>query len=45
MTMHPILKFWAPLAAVLLSSVAAQPIANERYTLAPAADGAVQLTA
>jgi hypothetical protein len=45
MTMHPILKFWAPLAAVLLSSVSAQPIANERYTLAPAPDGAVQLTA
>ena len=33
------------LAALVLSAVSAQPIANERYTLAPAADGAVQLTA
>ncbi|WP_414660930.1 glycoside hydrolase family protein [Horticoccus sp. 23ND18S-11] len=44
MTTHPLLKIWALLAAVL-SSLSAQPIRNARYTLEPAADGAVQLTA
>jgi hypothetical protein len=32
-------------APLLLASLSAQPLTNERYTLAPAADGAVQLTA
>lgn len=44
MTTNPILKPRALLAALLLTSASAQPIANDRYTLEPAADGAVRLT-
>ena len=45
MTTHPIFKLWAPVAALLFSSLSGQPLTNDRYTLAPAGDGAVQLTA
>lgn len=44
MTTNPILKLRALLAALVLGSASAQPIANDRYTLEPAADGAVRLT-
>ena len=45
MTTHLLLKLRWLFAALLLSSASAQPISNERYTLAPAADGAVHVTA
>ena len=45
MTMHLHLKLRWLFAALLVSSASAQPISNERYTLAPTADGAVQFTA
>ncbi len=45
MTTHPIVKAWILCPALLLSSLFGQPLANDRYTLAPAADGSVQLTA
>ena len=32
-------------APLLLATLSAQPLANDRYSVAPAADGAVQLTA
>lgn len=44
MTTNPILMLRALLAALLLASACAQPIANDRYTVEPAADGAVRLT-
>ena len=40
-----LLKLRWLLAPLLLATLSAQPLANERYTVAPAADGAVQLTA
>jgi len=45
MTLNPIRMLRALLAASVLSSASAQPIANDRYTLEPTADGAVQITA
>ena len=45
MTMKPIPKLRSLLAALLLSSLSAQPIANNRYTVEPLANGAVLLTA
>ncbi|MBM3844478.1 MAG: hypothetical protein FJ397_14660, partial [Verrucomicrobia bacterium] len=45
MTPNPILKLRALLAVLVLGSASAQPIANDRYTLEPAAGGAVRLTA
>ena len=45
MTAHPLSKLSSLLAALLCSSASAQPITNDRYAVAPAADGAVQVTA
>jgi len=45
--MKPYLLLKLPwlLAPLLLATLSAQPLANDRYSVAPAADGAVQLTA
>ena len=40
-----LLKLRWLLAPLLLATLSAQPLANDRYSVAPAADGAVQLTA
>ena len=45
MISKPLSKLRSLLATLLLASAFAQPIANDRYTATPAADGAVQLTA
>ena len=45
MKTHLLLKLRWLLAPLLLATLSAQPLANDRYTLAAAADGAVQLTA
>lgn len=45
MKTHLLLKLRGLLAPLLLATLSAQPLANDRYTLVPAADGAVQLTA
>jgi hypothetical protein len=45
MNTHPFSLLGWLLAALLLSPLSAQPIANDRYTVVPAAYGAVQLTA
>ena len=45
MTMHLLLKLRWLFAPLLLASLSAQPLTNDRYSVAPAADGAVQLTA
>jgi hypothetical protein len=45
MTTNPVFKLRSLFAALLLSSLSGQPIANDRYTVAPSADGAVQVTA
>jgi len=44
MTTPPFSILGLVLAALLLSPLFAQPITNDRYTVVPAADGAVQLT-
>ena len=45
MTTTPIFKLRSLLATLLLPSLSAQPVANDRYTVMPSADGAVQVTA
>ena len=45
MKTHLLIQLRWLFAPLLLASLSAQPLTNERYTLAPAADGAVQLTA
>ena len=45
MKTHLLLNLRWLLAPLLLATLSAQPLANDRYTLAAAADGAVQLTA
>jgi hypothetical protein len=45
MTMPLLLKLRWLFATLLLATASAQPLANDRYSVAPAADGAVQLTA
>lgn len=45
MTTIPLFKLRSVLAALLLSSLSAGPLANDRYTVTPTAEGAVQVTA
>jgi len=45
MTTHLLSKLRWLFALLLVTTLSAQPLANERYSVAPAADGAVQLTA
>ena len=45
MTTHLLSKLRWLFALLLVITLSAQPLANERYSVAPAADGAVQLTA
>jgi len=45
MTTNTISKLRSLLGVLLLSSLSAQPVANDRYTVMPSADGAVQVTA
>lgn len=45
MTTSLLLKLRWLFAPLLLATLSAQPLVNDRYSVAPAADGAVQLTA